>query len=80
LVPINVTLRYAITSCSFYGTAYIDVVIPILPGASSGDYLYEDQTYNNCGTALCTVVTTTLDCGVSINDMNTIFTGITVCV
>jgi hypothetical protein len=70
---IEVTLRYAVLSCSFYGTAYIDVVIPITPGNSIGTYTYESETYNNCGTALCTVVNTTLDCGVSINDMNTEF-------
>lgn len=70
---IEVKLRYSITSCSFFGTAYIDVIIPIAPGSSSGSYTYESETFNNCGTALCTPVYTSLDCGVSINDMNTEF-------
>lgn len=70
---IEVTLRYAVLSCSFFGTAYIDVIVPIAPGNSTGSYTWESETYNNCGTALCTQVFTTLDCGVSINDMNTEF-------
>jgi len=70
---IEVTLRYAVTSCSFYGTAYIDVIIPIAPGNSDETYFYQTETYNNCGTALCTVVNTVLDCQVSVNDMNTEF-------
>jgi hypothetical protein len=70
---IEVTIRYAVTSCSFFGTAYIDVIIPITPGNSSADYTYDTETYNNCGTALCTPVYTVLDCQVSINDMNTEF-------
>jgi hypothetical protein len=51
----------------------MDVTILIAPGSSTGSYTYESETYNNCGTALCTVVNTTLDCGVSINDLNTEF-------
>lgn len=70
---IEVVLRYSITSCSFSGPAYIDVTIPIAPGSSTGTYTYESETFNNCGTALCTPVYTSLDCGVSINDMNTEF-------
>lgn len=70
---IEVVLRYSILSCSFSGPAYIDVTILIPPGSSTGSYTYESETYNNCGTALCTVVNTTLDCGVSINDLNTEF-------
>ena len=70
---IEVKLRYSSTSCSFFGTAYTDIVIPIAPGSSTGTYTYEAETYNNCGTALCTPVYTALDCGVSINDMNTEF-------
>lgn len=77
---IEVVLRYAVTSCSVYGTAYVDVTIPILPGASFAEYVYETKTYNNCGTATCTEVNTVLDCGVSINDMFTEFTGISICV
>lgn len=77
--PINVTIRYATISCSFFGTAYTDVVIPILPGDSVGEYVYEEETFNNCGTALCTVVNTSMECGVSISDMYTVFTGITIC-
>ena len=70
---IEVVLRYSILSCSFSGPAYIDVTILIAPGSSTGSYTYESETYNNCGTALCTVVNTALDCGVSINDLNTEF-------
>lgn len=80
---IEVVIRYATTSCSVYGTSYTDVIIPILPGASEGTYVYETESYNNCGTALCTVVNTVISCGVSINDMNTIFdptAGLAVCV
>lgn len=79
---IDVILRFEITSCSFYGTSYMDVTIPILPGDSSAVYVYPSVTYNNCGTALCATVNTSLSCGVSISDMNTEFdTGtITVCV
>lgn len=69
----EVTVRYSILSCSFSGTAYMDVIIPIAPGNSTGSYTYESETYNNCGTALCTQVITALDCGVSINDLNTEF-------
>lgn len=70
---IEVVLRYSVLSCSFFGTAFVDVIIPIAPGNSAGSYTYESETYNNCGTALCTQVLTALDCGVSINDMNTEF-------
>lgn len=79
---IEVVIRYATTSCAVFGTAYTDVIIPIAPAASSGEYVYETETYNNCGTATCTVVNTVLSCGVSISDMNTVFdTGsITLCV
>jgi hypothetical protein len=79
---IDVTLRYAITSCSYFGTAYIDVVVPILPGNSSADYTYETETWVNCGTALCTAEFTVISCGVSIDDANTVFdtASITLCV
>lgn len=77
---IDVVIRYEVTSCSFYGSAYIDITIPILPGASFADYIYEAETFNNCGTALCTPVNTTISCGVSISDMYTVFnTGLPVC-
>ena len=78
---IEVVIRYAVTSCSFFGTAYIDVIIPILPGVSSADYTYQSETYINCGTALCTAEFTVISCGVSINDINTVFdtTSIPVC-
>ena len=75
---IEVVLRYSILSCSFSGPAYIDVTILIPPGSSTGSYTYESETYNNCGTALCTVVNTALDCGVSINDLNTEFNPLSV--
>jgi len=75
---IDVTIRYTTQNCSFYGNAILDVVIPILPGASSGDYIYDEETFINCGTALCTVSTTGINCGVSINDMNTEFDTITI--
>lgn len=78
--PINVTLRYITQNCSYYGNATVDIVIPILPGTSSGNYIYDEETFGNCGTALCTIVATGLNCGVSIDDMYTEFTGITVCV
>lgn len=79
---INVVLRFGITSCSFYGTSHMDVTIPILNGDSTAEYIFPSLTYNNCGTALCTTVNTSLECGVSISDMYTEFdTGtITVCV
>ena len=73
LSNIEVTLRYSVLSCSFFGTAHVDVVIPITPGNSTGTYTYESDTYNNCGTALCTQVLTAINCGVSINDLNTEF-------
>jgi hypothetical protein len=70
---IEVKIRYAVTSCSFYGTSYVDVIIPIIPGNSSANYVYAAGTYNNCGTALCTPVNTVLSCQVSVNDINTEF-------
>jgi hypothetical protein len=78
---IDVVIRYTTQVCSVYGYGYLDVTIPILPGASSGDYTYDEETFTNCGTALCTVSTTAITCGVSINDINTVFdtTSIPVC-
>lgn len=63
--PINVTIRYQVNSCQFYGPVYDDVVIPIPNGANHADYTYHATTYINCGTALCTPITKTLHCGVS---------------
>jgi hypothetical protein len=80
---INVVIRYATTSCSVFGTAYTDVTIPIFPGASEGTYVYETESYSNCGTATCTVVNTVISCGVSIDDMYTVFdstAGLPICV
>ena len=79
--PINVKIRYIITSCSFYGPVYDDVIIPILNGNTSAQHAYSAVTYNNCGTATCTEVTKTLSCGVSTGQINSEFdtATITVC-
>ena len=79
-LPINVTMRYVVNSCQFYGPIYDDVVIPIPNGSDHGDYNYASITYINCGTSTCTTVTKDIHCGLSTGDINTEFDStITVC-
>jgi len=70
---INVIVKYLVTSCAFFGPVYDQVTIGIPNGADHGDYIYEAQTYTNCGTALCTTVSKNLDCGVSTGLINAEF-------
>jgi len=77
--PINVTIRYEVNSCAFYGPVYDDVVIPIPNGANHGTYAYHSLTYTNCGTATCTTVTKALHCGVSTDYISAIIDSITIC-
>ena len=70
---INVIVKYLVTSCAFFGPVYDEVTIGIPNGADHGDYIYEAQTYTNCGTALCTTVSKNLDCGVSTGLINAEF-------
>ena len=80
--PINVVVRYQVTSCAFYGSVFDDVTIAIPVGSNNGTYTYSYKTYTNCGTPTCTEVHKDVHCGLSISDMHTAFdtTTITVCV
>ena len=79
--PISVVLKYVVTSCQFYGPVYDAVTIDIPNGSSSAVYHYDNLTYINCGTALCSPVDKALVCGISTGNLNTEFdtTTITVC-